>query len=279
MDIESRLHSCLSRWQLHRGEPLTGGFRSAVFECTTAAGTEVVVKLGATAEEMRVEAAALRAWADTGAAVRLVDTDLVLRALLLERVRPGTCLPPADDCVVVEAAASVLDRLHRVPVPTFPFPALAQYYQQAEKRARADAQYERRSRGEPNRGQLGLQRVAAARATARRLCASTARTALLHGDFCAKNLLSSGSGFVAIDPLPCLGDPCADVGFFAATGPPAAGILHRAAAVADFLDLDQQRAQEWAAVWAILQACQAWREDQDELEARLSDPDFERLVR
>ncbi len=37
---------------------------------------------------------------------------------------------------------------------------------------------------------------------------------------------------MAIDPIPCIGDPCADAGFFAAGQPPAAGIFPRAAAMA-----------------------------------------------
>jgi hypothetical protein len=34
------------------------------------------------------------------------------------------------------------------------------------------------------------------------------------------------------------------------------------------MGLDRQRALRWAAVWAVLQTCQAWREDQSDLEAR-----------
>ena len=43
---------------------------------------------------------------------------------------------------------------------------------------------------------------------------------LLHGDLMAKNLLWDGSGLVAIDPMPMVGDPCSDIGFWAATTSP-----------------------------------------------------------
>jgi streptomycin 6-kinase len=48
------------------------------------------------------------------------------------------------------------------------------------------------------------------------LCASAGQAVLLHGDFLDKNLLWRGVGYLGIDPIPCIGDPCADVGFFAA---------------------------------------------------------------
>ena len=41
-----------------------------------------------------------------------------------------------------------------------------------------------------------------ARAAARKLCATAERAVLLHGDFVGKNLLRSGAGYVAIDPIP-----------------------------------------------------------------------------
>jgi hypothetical protein len=43
--------------------------------------------------------------------------------------------------------------------------------------------------------------------------------------------------------------------------------------------LDPQRAQRWAAVWTVLQACQAWRDDQSDLDAALSTAEFDHLIR
>jgi len=61
---------------------------------------------------------------------------------------------------------------------------------------------EQRVSGDPKRGAAGLQRLDAARATALKLCATTERPVLLHGDFLDKNLLWKGVGYVAIDPIP-----------------------------------------------------------------------------
>ncbi len=118
----------------------------------------------------------------------------------------------------------------------------------------------------------------AARAAAMKLCASIGRTVLLHGDFLDKNLLWNGAGYLAIDPIPCIGDPCSDVGFFAAGNPPATTILPRAGTIAARMDLDQHRAREWAAIWTVLQTCQAWRPDQSDLDACMSSDVFERLL-
>jgi streptomycin 6-kinase len=117
-----------------------------------------------------------------------------------------------------------------------------------------------------------------ARSAAKRLCASTERTVVLHGDFVDKNLLSTGSSYLAIDPIPCIGDPCSDVGFFAAGHPPATGIRHRADAIAALMILDRRRARRWAAICAVLQTCQPWRDDQSDLDACMSVSEFENLL-
>lgn len=266
-------------WHLQSAEPLDGGFASEVFGCLTTDGSEVVVKLLATPQAARTEAAALTAWAGTGAAVRLLDADFGHSALLLERIRPGTHLPADDDAPNIGIAADVLARLQQVPPGTFPFPTLRETYLQMEQRSRNDADYEQRSRRDLGRGQAGLHRLPEARALALRLCATSRQTVLLHGDFLGKNLLWNSASYLAIDPIPNVGDPCSDAGFFAAGHPPAATILHRAGAIADLMGLDQDRTHRWAVVWAVLQACQAWRDDQSDLEACLRSAGFERLLR
>jgi streptomycin 6-kinase len=270
MALPIRLRSCLSAWGLHAVSRLEGGFRSAVFACTTSTGKEVVVKLAATADEARAEAAALSVWDGTGATIHLIAADFPHAALLLDRVRPATPLPSHGDQVAIAVAADLLRRLHATPAGSFPFPALEQIYARMERRSRADAAYEQRASGDPTRGVAGLQRLDAARSAAQQLCATTERRVLLHGDFLDKNLLWDGAGYVAIDPIPCIGDACSDVGFFAAGRPPATAILSRAVAIATRLGLNSPRAQRWALIWTVLQACQAWRRDQADLDALMS---------
>ena len=279
MDIALRLRACERRWRLEAGRRLDGGFRSEVFAAATADGGEVVVKLTVTPQEAQAEAAALAAWEHTRAAVRLLDMDVDHSALLLERIRPGSPLPGGDDPVAVAVAADLLPRLHQATPGPFPFRTLAEIYPQLQEQARADVDHERRTRGEPRRGHAGLARLDAARVAAMTLCATTARPVLLHGDFLGKNLLRTQTGYLAVDPIPRTGDPCSDVGFFAAGHPPADTILQRAAAIAERMALDEHRARRWAVIWTVLQTCQAWRDDQQALDTAVTSDEFDRLLR
>jgi streptomycin 6-kinase len=101
---------------------------------------------------------------------------------------------------------------------------------------------------------------------------------LLHGDFLDKNLLLGPAGYIAIDPMPRVGDPCAEVGFFAACHPPGGHIAARAHALAGRLGLDETRSARWAAVWAVGEACETWREDSDEVMAWVRSEEAARLL-
>ena len=278
VDVPTRLDACKRMWQLRDVRSPAGGFASDVFACTTATGQEVVVKLPATEREARTEAAALSAWVDTKAAVQVIDTDVLHGALLLERIQPGTHLPQGYEAASAQIGADVLTRLHSAPAGTFPFPDLQQIYLNAEQLSRDDAAYERNVRGDSTLGEPGLARLPQTRLAVASLCVSTRQTVLLHGDFLDKNLLSAGTRYLAIDPIPCTGDPCSDVGFFAAGHPPATGILDRADAIAALMNLDRHRARRWAAVWTVLQDCQAWRDGQADLDICVSTREFEELL-
>ncbi len=228
--------------------------------------------------QARAEAGALAAWAGTRAAVRLIETDFALGALLLERMRPGTPLQEGSDDEAVEVAADLLTRLHRATPEALSFPTLAEAYPSLEAQALDDVAFERRVRDEPERGDAGLVRIGAARAAAMALCASADRLVLLHGDFVDKNILRARDGYAVVDPSPQVGDPHSDVGFFAAYHRPASAILQRAEAIAERMGLDGHRARRWAAVWTVHQSCQAWREDQRSLDAVLAGDDFEKLL-
>jgi streptomycin 6-kinase len=70
---------------------------------------------------------------------------------------------------------------------------------------------------------------------------------------------------VAIDPMPRVGDPHSDIGFWAATRSPTAGLETRASDLARLLDCDPARASRWAAIYAVGSACETWRPDTREL--------------
>ena len=108
------------------GEPFRGPEVTAAWVAPVrlADGTPAVLKVGLPHFEVRDEIAGLRFWNGDGA-VRLLDADGELNAMLLERCDPGTHLrrlPEPDQDVVL---AGLLRRLWRRP-PRQPFRPLAE---------------------------------------------------------------------------------------------------------------------------------------------------------
>ncbi|GHO78093.1 kinase [Ktedonobacter sp. SOSP1-85] len=277
--ITARLRQCEKKWQLTLGPKLAGGFRSEVFDCTMADDSPVVLKLMSTRKEAEMEALALTAWADTSVTIGVVDTDLDNAALLLERVHPATHLSSENESFAVTVAANILKSIHAIPAPKEKFVSIEDNYELFEQQVKIDAYYEQESRGEPNRGKPALDRLPAAYRLFEHLCNSAGKKVLLHGDFLDKNLLLKGSTYVAIDPIPMIGDPCSDIGVFAACHLPAGNMLKRAEAIARRNGENVLRAHQWTVIWAIHQAGQAWRDDQPELERFVVSEDLERLLR
>jgi streptomycin 6-kinase len=87
-----------------------------------------------------------------------------------------------------------------------------------------------------------------------------------------KNLLQDHDRVVAIDPMPHVGDPHSDIGFWAATRAPAAALIERAADLARVLTCDRDRACRWAAIYAVGSACETWRPDTPELREWVCSP-------
>ena len=283
-DPDKRCRTASRHWQLRLGDPLTGGTQSAVFAATDAQGHDLVLKLPAAQagnDATAAEAAALRAWAGSGAAVTLVDS--TTDALLLVRARPGRLMSwqPADRSVdTVAVAGELLRRLWSSPPGAYRYPTLAEIYPEDERVARQDAAFERRQRGEPFRGEPGLARLPSAAAAAEQLIGTATTSTLLHGDFISKNLVTDAAGpvgWVSLDPLPMIGDPAAEVAAFAAYHP-AETILSTAEALAGEVGIEPRRALIWTAIWCVHQAAQAWRDDQAELDDLVTSAVINRLL-
>jgi streptomycin 6-kinase len=246
---------------------MRGGLVGHVFACTTRDGDAAALKLNPPSSDgfagtPEQEAAALRAWNGRGA-VELLAFAPDQRALLTRRAVPGTPLPPGDEPAALAAVADVLAQLFDAAIPPVPFPPLAEVVDRGLVRTLAVAG-EARERLEPS--------MERARASARALAVSAPRELLLHGDLMDKNLLRHRDRVVAIDPMPRVGDPHADIGFWAATRMPATGLDARAADLARLLACDPDRARRWAAVFAVGSACETWRPDTRELREWVASP-------
>jgi hypothetical protein len=106
------LDRCVRRWSLRLGERYDGGMCSLAVPATLPDGTAAVLKLQAPDRESEHEADALRVWAGDGA-VRLLDADREVRALLLERCDPGAPLSSVAPERALGVFVDLLPRLWR----------------------------------------------------------------------------------------------------------------------------------------------------------------------
>jgi streptomycin 6-kinase len=188
------------RWALRLGDPFQTGVSAAwVAPATRADGARAVIKVGLPHMEAEHEIAGLHRWAGDGA-VRLLEADAPLNAMLLERCEPGTPLRSLPEAEQDEVIAGLLPRLwKRDPGPPFrPLSAMTDLWSR-ETLAR-----------QPEGLDPGLVREGAS--LMRELHGSASESVLLATDLHAGNVLKAGrEPWLMIDPKPFVGDPAYDV--------------------------------------------------------------------
>jgi streptomycin 6-kinase len=175
-----------------------------------------------------------------------------------------------DDELAVRAASWALASMQSVsPPPVHTFPSF-------EHKFRWWLDYTA-TYGEPDTA--GTRMLPRMERAARALVASAKRKTLAHGDFLAKNVLLRHDGrYVALDPLPYIGDPASDCGHFSSYHSPVATVIPRARAIAEATGNDPDRAAQWAAIWTVGEACETWRQDSDELQAWVAGEECQALL-
>jgi streptomycin 6-kinase len=165
------------------------------------------------------------------------------RALLLERVQPGTRAAGLDASQI----AGLIERLSRPAVPSV-LPTLADAV-----RVRFDRAAENRH-GLLSTGQLARARTAAVELADRPQSAPV----LCHGDLLSKNILvSERDGLLAIDPNPCAGSVAFDAALWAGTELPVTEAPTRAADIARALRIPTDEVLRWLGVLLAVEACLA----------------------
>lgn len=189
------------RWSLTVGNAIVTDDASCswVAFATRADGARVVLKMGMPHMEARDEIAGLLFW-NGDAIVRLLDFDITLNAMLLERCEPGSSLrtvPEEEQDVII---AELLTRLWRpVPTPTGfrPLSEMITFWTEATMEHEcewADAALVRE----------GIQ-------VFEELVESTTTSRLLATDLHACNVLrAQREPWLVIDPKPFVGDPAYD---------------------------------------------------------------------
>lgn len=223
-------------------------------------GMPVVLKVGVPNPELMSEIQALKTY-NGGAAVKLIDADPDLGALLLERLLPGKDLRSSDDQDATRIAASLMKRIW-TPLPiNSDFPTAADWCRGFE---RYPAIY-------PSGGPIPENLVDTASSLAVYLLSGSEDQFLLHGDLHHMNILYGDRGWTAIDPKGVIGEPGFEVGALLLN--PFPELIQwphitqiqreRIEILGDVLGLDKRRLTNWSFVRAVLSAIWSVEDNQD----------------
>jgi streptomycin 6-kinase len=209
-------------------------------------GTQpIILKLGLDIAGLDREAAALKVFESSRAAVKLLAQQD--GALLLEQAIPGILLKsyfPTRDYEAITITCALMKKLHQAPLPLgHVFPHISDWLSTLDKNWDIPGFY-----------------LEKARALRDQLLKTSAREVLLHGDLHHENILQNGKKFVAIDPKGIIGEPAFEVAAFIRN--PIPDLLYAAEAIkiislrikefADILNMDAGRILKWCLVQAVL---------------------------
>jgi streptomycin 6-kinase len=257
------LQRCEVRWRLQVGPPVADLSYNYVAPAHMADGRQIMLKLGVPRAELNREIMALRTYGGRGS-VRLVDADAGDGVLLLEKLSPGNMLSEfgrENDAEATRIAARVMKRLWR-PVPVdHQFKTIGQWAMGFKRL---------RDRFQGETGPFHPDLVAEAEAIFRRHLASGEAAVLLHGDLHHYNILAAErEPWLAIDPKGIVGDPAYDAGallrnpiYSIYEWPDLAAVQSRRLDIlAEELDFERRRLQDWAVAQVVLSAWWSFEEE------------------
>lgn len=203
--LPARIDAFAKSWCLVTKQVLIGGAMSCCVACADANGDLCVLKIPIDVSTGRREAAALGFWDQGGGVPAVKRIDDESGTILMGFVEAGAAvMDPAT------AFVDLLGRLHgvgRLPVYN-EFPNL-----ESNIAMRTSWAVERFDIPEYSEGLTYL--PMARRLAARLLKGREIELMLCHGDLQSKNILTNSNGkYVAIDPLPVVGDPHFDAAFW-----------------------------------------------------------------
>jgi len=240
--------ACTAAWDLRVGKPYAASSVSLALPATRADGSRTVLKIQFPDRESEHEADALARWGGDGA-VRLLEWDPELHALLLERCDPGTPLSGEEPERALDVLIGLLPRLW--------VPASAPFRPLAEEAAWwADGLVERWERaGWPFERRL----VDAALDMLLVLPGSQGEQVLLHQDLHGDNVLRAArQSWLAIDPKPLVGERelgAAPIIRSFEFGHGRQAVLRRLDHLAVELGLDRERARGWTIAQTVAWSC------------------------
>ena len=262
-DLPAILEASKQRWQLQIDPPVKALSYNYVAPAIDADGRKVILKSGVPRPELDREVLALRTYNGRGS-VRLIDADPRAGILLLEHLAPGRMLSqlgPENDEEATRIAAQVMQRLWRPLPDDHQFTTVARWAKGFERL---------RAHFHGGAGPFPAGLVEEAEAIYERNLETTEKTVLLHGDLHHFNILSAErEPWLAIDPKGVAGDPAYDGGALLRnpipdllSWPDLAKIQSkRLDILADELQIELGRLQEWAFAQAVLSAWWAYEDE------------------
>lgn len=204
--LPSIVAQCRRKWGLHESRICTALSINYIEFATTTTGEAVALKVGVPHAELFTEMAALHLYAGQGA-VRLLDTDLNLGAILMQRVQPGTMLwSLGDNDEETRIAAEVMRQIPQ-PVPAdHTFPLFSEWVERAFWLTRTTWDPQER---------MPRRLIMAAEVAFSEIERTKTTDVVLHGDLHHENIVfDQQAGWLAIDPKGVIGAPCLEVGRF-----------------------------------------------------------------
>jgi streptomycin 6-kinase len=264
--LPSLISQLQDRWALEIGAPFLPLSYHFVTRARQSPDREVVLKLAVPGQDLYREARCLVAFGGRGA-VRLLESDLELGALLLERITPGWDIRGLDDAQAISATTDVLKRLHRPATDASMFSTVQDW---------GKGFHRLRGKYGGHTGPIPGAIFARAEAIFSDLANSMSRPVLLHGDLHHENILASArDGWLAIDPQGVIGEPAYEVGAFLRNPMPSLldrpnleqVLARRIQLFSETLGLDPIRLRGWgfaqavlAAVWSIEDHESGWEQ-------------------
>lgn len=250
--LPSILEEVSRKWSLTLHSPFEDMSYNYVAPATSRDGIDVVLKVGVPNPELHTEIDALRSFNGKGA-VKLLEVEPDLGAMLLERLNPGEAIFHLnDDEYATRAAIQVMNELYGSPTERGRFPSVADW---------AEGLKRLRTRFKGGTGPFPQNLVEMAEGILRELLPTMDDHVLLHGDLHHWNILSAGrSPWLAIDPKGVIGELAYETGAWIRNpfpellewSDPRKVLFRRIDQFAMELVLDRERIHGWSVYQAVL---------------------------
>lgn len=252
-DLPQLIASVQKQWGIRVDEPFPALTYNYVSPAIQGDGSEAILKLGVPGPHIEHEAECLHRYDGEGAPF-VLEHDSALGAMLIERILPGTNIKELNDITAIEAAVSVMERLHQASISNTNLPTVQDWWLGFQRLRKVYS---------GSTGPLPGKLVDEAESIFAELAGSMNDPVLLHGDLHHENVLAgSRLPWIAIDPQGVIGEPAYEVGAFLRNPfPDLLGrkgldkvLEQRVAAFSELLGIEKDRIAGWGYSQAVLSA-------------------------